>query len=122
MIKMYSVTDENFYNTLKDEQKEYFKGYKEDIDMGFIPMVQIKREGHPSGWYNKHIGKIYQIYKYIIETDNGYINYIVYSKEDGTQKGFKPQFSSNYMGKGLDIVHSVACELTMGLKIKRDEP
>ena len=113
MTKIFNLNDDSFYQLLSADSMEYYLPIKEALKSGFIPCVTITRKGHISSWYNNHIGKIYEIDKFIVETDNGYINFLVKSKEDGSKNGYKPKFSSTTMGKGLDIVHNMCCEVSI---------
>lgn len=113
MVKTFNINDENFYNLLSVESYEYYKIIKDSLENGLVPCVKILRIGHKSSWYNNHIGKTYEIHKYIVDTNNGYINFLVKSNGDGSVKGYKPTFSSLTFGKGYDIVHNGACEIIM---------
>lgn len=115
MTETFYLTDEIFYALLDSDSKEYFKGFKEAVENGLIPYVKVLQNGHRSSWYNKHIGKSYEIHKFIMDTENGYVNYLVKSKGDGTKMGYKPQFSSLHFGKGLDMVHSISAEISFAL-------
>lgn len=111
MIKTFDLQDESFYKLLNSEIKDFYLKIKDAKKAGLKPMVKITNSGHRTSWYNKHIGKSYEIDRYIVETDNGYINFLVKSGEDGTKKGYKPTFSNFNKGPGYDIVHNVRSEV-----------
>ena len=111
MTKLYGLDDDGFYKLLNLENQEFYTPIKTAFQVGLKPHVKILQSGHNSSWYNIHIGKIYEIYKYVIETKNGYINFLVKSKDDGTKKGYKIPFLNYSMGKGIDIVHNISCEI-----------
>lgn len=115
MTKIFNLTDDNFYKLLNSESYLHFKSVKDAISNGSVPYVKITSKGHISSWYNKHIDKSYEIYKFVINTENNYINFIVKSKEDGSKNGYKPQFSSMSFGKGFDIVHGACCEILIAI-------
>lgn len=115
MSKTYNLTDETFYKSLDAEKYKRFTCIKEAVEGGFVPCVKITRVGFENSWYNKHINKAYEIHKFIINKPNGYVNFIVKSKDDGSKTGYKPQFSSSSFGKSYDIVHEGACEIFIAM-------
>jgi len=115
MIKTFKLDDEQFYNQLTPEGLEYFSGIKDAAKTkNVVPLTQITGGGYQNSWYNYHIGKTYEIYRYIVDTDYGHVNFLVKSRNDGTSKGYKPMYSRQGYGKGIDIVHAAACKLTIG--------
>ena len=112
MIKTFDLQDESFYELIDPSDYDYYQRLKYAHKMGLKPLVKITATGHRTSWYNKNIGKTYEIDRYIVETDNGYINFLVKSGEDGTAKGYRPAFSNfNKARPGFDIVHQSCCKI-----------
>ncbi|SFE98626.1 hypothetical protein SAMN05216283_102308 [Sunxiuqinia elliptica] len=121
MIKTFKLDDEQFYNMLTQEELKQFEPIKLVAKEKYVlPLVEITGGGSANSWYNSHIGKTYEIYKYIIDTDKRYVNFLVKSRSDGTKSGYKPMFSDQKPIKGLDIVHWCSCRVTIGF-LKRPQ-
>lgn len=105
MIKTFDLQDDNFYRLLKPEVQDYYQEIRKAKKDGLVPSIKIIRQGHISSWYNKFLDKTYEIERFIIDTNNGYINFLVKSGADGTKNGYKPKFSNFAPGSGLVIVH-----------------
>ncbi|MBN2747564.1 MAG: hypothetical protein JXR34_12625 [Bacteroidales bacterium] len=121
MIQTFALDDEQFYNSLNQDDLKHFEPIKVAAQTNFtVPLVEITGGGHPNSWYNLHIGKIYEILCYIVETDNGHINFLVKSRGDGTKTGYKSMYSMQRPTKGLDLVHGCSCKVTIGF-LKREQ-
>ena len=134
-IKVYELNDSGFYGCINGERKPYrelsglvitegfipntavqpvwyFEKIREMVQNGLVPKMRITRalKVNEHTWYNKHVGELYELHRYVIDTRNGFVGYIVKSGDDGTIGGYHLPGEEPLFGKGYDYVRSSCCE------------
>lgn len=136
-VRLFHLNDDEFYSCIASERKpypeliglvikegfiantavepvSYFESVRDKVQSGLVPMMRITRATlvNERAWYNQHVGKLYELHQYIVDTRNGYVGYIVKSGDDGTKGGYR-LVNGSYLGKGYDYVRSSCCRFVM---------